>query len=62
VGLAMVVNLRRGYPDTVLAEKCFVDPFGRVAVLKPTFEAPWIFCCVNQIFPAQAYRPVDESA
>jgi hypothetical protein len=21
VGLAMVVNLRRGYPDTVLAEK-----------------------------------------
>ena len=24
VGLAMVVNLRRGYPDTVLAEKFFV--------------------------------------
>eukprot|EP01047_Picozoa_sp_COSAG01_P002358 COSAG01_NODE_63_length_29632_cov_270.650662_7_plen_91_part_00 len=23
VGLAMVVNLRRGYPDTVLAEKFF---------------------------------------
>jgi hypothetical protein len=24
VGLAMVVNLRRGYPDTVLAEKFLV--------------------------------------